>query len=161
MDFLFQIFTESWKLWVVVSIALMIGEGFAAGTFAIFFGGVGALITALVCYFFPSVAESGTQQLMIFSSMSLFSLVLLRQKILRLIHKETRLDGPKAFLGRQGKALTDLNRNSKTGKILFDGTEWSAAPAADSPDIPAGSAVEIMQMEGLTFQVRLANNEHK
>ena len=140
----------------------MIGEGFVAGTFALFFGGVGALATALACYLFPSVSESGTQQLMIFSAMSLFSLVLLRHMILRHIHKETRLDGLKAFIGKRAKALTDLSMNHpETGKVLFDGTEWPATPTIDTPGIPAGSAVEIVQMDGLTFQVKLAQDENK
>ena len=140
----------------------MIGEGFVAGTFALFFGGVGALATALICYLFPSVSESGTQQLMIFSAMSLFSLILLRPRILRHIHKETQLDGLKAFIGKRAKSLTDLSRNSlETGKVLFEGTEWPAAPVIDSPGIPAGSTVEIVQMDGLTFQVRLAQNENE
>lgn len=160
MDFLWLAFTESWKLWLVASIVFMIGEGFAAGTFSLFFGGVGALSTALVCYFFPSVAANGTQQIMIFSVMSLFSLLLLRSRILRLIYKETRLDGLKAFYGKRAKAQTDLSRNrSEAGKVLFDGTEWSATPVDNSPDIPAGSVVEIIQIEGLTLQVRLVQNE--
>ena len=145
---------------MIISIALMIGEGFFAGTFAIFFVGVGALATALLCYLLPSISESGTQQLMIFSAMSLFSLVLIRPKIIRHIHKETQLDGLNAFLGKHAKALTDLSRNQpEDGKALFDGTEWPATPIIDSPDIPAGSEVEIVHMNGLTLQVRLAGSE--
>jgi len=81
----------------------MICEGLVSTTFSLFFIGIGALATASACYFFPSVAVNGTHQLMIFSVMSLFSLFLLRPGFLRLIHKETRLDGPEAFIGKRAK----------------------------------------------------------
>ena len=159
---LFLIFTEGWKIWLVIGIAFMIGEGLYAGTFALFFGGVGAFATALICYFSSTVAANGTQQLLIFSFISLFSLFLLRSRFLRLIHNETLLDGPEAFMGKRAKVMTNLRGNGlETGKVLFEGTEWSAVPSDDSPEIPAGSTVEVVRMEGLTLRVKLVQTESK
>jgi membrane protein implicated in regulation of membrane protease activity len=56
------------------------------------------------------------------------------------------------FLGKQARVLTDLRKNNiEGGRVLFDGTEWAAVA---SEDIPAGSAVEIVKMDGLTAHVR-------
>ncbi|MCL1940742.1 MAG: NfeD family protein [Synergistaceae bacterium] len=160
MDYLFQFFAEGWKLWLVVSIAFMMCEGITPGAFSFFFGGLGALAAAAACYFSPSVAVSVTQQLLIFSAMSLFSLLLLRPKVMRFVHKKTRPGDPEPFIGKRAKALTELRGNGiDTGKVQFEGTEWPAEPSEGSPDIPAGSAVEIVQIEGLTLRVRLVQAE--
>jgi membrane protein implicated in regulation of membrane protease activity len=160
VNILHQFFSEVWKIWLVVSIAFMIGEGLTAGSFSLFFAGLGALVTALICYLYPSVAESLTQQLLFFSAISLLSLFLMRPRILSFIHRnKTKLDGPEAFLGKRAKALTNLHKDGiDTGKVLFEGTEWPAASYI-SQEIPAGSTVEIAQIEGLTLHVKLVETE--
>jgi membrane protein implicated in regulation of membrane protease activity len=156
MDFLHQILTEGWKLWLVIGILFFVAEGVNAGTFALFFGGVGAFVTALVCRLLPPVTESGTLQLLIFAATSLLSLLFLRPVIVRFLQREPRLDGPEALLGKGAKTLTVLRKSGvETGRALFEGTEWPAVPSEDSPDeIPAGSAVEVVKREGLTLHVR-------
>ena len=156
MNYFYSTFmAEGWKLWVIVGIVFMIAEGMNLGTFSLFFGGIGAFATAVACYFFPDISANVTWQLLLFSAMSLFSLLLLRPRILRRIHKESKLDG-EMFLGKQAKAMTILCKNDlKAGSVLFEGTEWAAVLSEDSPDIPSGSAVEIVQIEGLTLRVRL------
>ena len=155
MDFLYQILTEGWKLWLIVGIMFFFAEGVNPGTFALFFGGLGALVTAAACYLFPDVTQNGTWQLLIFAAMSLASLFLLRPRITRFNRRGKNLDGSASFLGKQAKTLTTLHKNGpETGRILFEGTEWSAVLSEDSPDeVPAGTVVEIVKMEGLTAWV--------
>ena len=80
MDFLYDLLIEGWKLWLIVGIVFFFAEGSNPGTFAFFFGGLGALATALMCCFFPIIAKSGTWQLLIFAAASLLSLFLLRPR---------------------------------------------------------------------------------
>ena len=142
-------------MWLIIGIILLLAEGVNPGTFAIFFGGVGALVTAAVCYVFPIVAESGSTQLLIFAAMSFSSLMLLRPWILRLTPNKAKLDGCSAYMGKQAKTLTHLRKDGlKTGRVFFDGTEWPAVPSEEYDEIPAGSTVEIVKREGLTFHVR-------
>lgn len=163
MDLVQQFFTEAWKLWLIVGIIFMLLEGLTPGSFSLFFAGLGALATALACYFSPFFTESVTKQLLFFSAMSLTSLLLLRPRVMRFIHRnETQFDGREAFIGKHAKALTNIQTcGIETGKVLFEGTEWAAIPSGDSPDILAGSVVEITQMEGLTLHVRHVQSEHK
>jgi membrane protein implicated in regulation of membrane protease activity len=163
MDVLFQYLADAWKNWLVIGIAFMMIEGFTPGSFSFFLIGLGAFVTSVICYFFITIAANLTQQFLIFSVMSLFSLLLLRPRFLSFIQRnEIKLDGPGVFLGKRAKALTNLYRNGiETGKVLFEGTEWPALPSDDSPDISLGSVVEIARMEGLTLYVKLVKTEYK
>ena len=156
MDVLYQALSEGWKLWLTIGIVFFVAEGINPGTFALFFGGVGALATAAVCYVFPPVAKSGTLQLLLFAAMSLSSLFFLRSRLVRLIQNDTKLDGPDAYVGKQAKTLTVVRKSGlERGRILFDGTEWPAALGEDCPEeIPAGCTVEVVKVEGLTILVR-------
>ena len=156
MDFLYQIFNEGWKLWLIVSIVFFFAEGVNPGTFALFFGGLGALATAAACCFFTDATQNVTWQLMIFAGMSLASFLLLRPCIARFIQRGAKPDDLGAFLGKQARTLTVLRKNGlEMGRILFEGTEWAAAPSEDSSDeIPAGAVVEIVKMDGLTAWVK-------
>ena len=157
MDFLYQVIGEGWKLWLSIGIIFFLAEGANPGTFALFFAGIGALTTAAACRVSPAVTGSGIYQLLIFAAMSLSSLVLLRRRILRSIQKNgAQLDGPEAYVGKHAKTITILGKDGlETGRILFEGTEWPAEPSEDcQEEIPAGSAVEVVKMEGLTIQVR-------
>ena len=154
LDFIYQILLEGWKLWLIVGILFFLAEGANAGTFALFFGGVGAWITALVCYFSLQVTESGTMQLLVFAGTSLLSLYGLRSAVMRLLHiGETSDSG--SFVGKTARVLTDLSKTGvTTGLVSFEGTEWRAMPSADAPDlIPEGTMVSITRAEGLTLYV--------
>ena len=154
MDFIIP--AEGWKLWLIIGIIFFLAEGVNPGTFALFFGGVGSLAVSAACRVFPPVAESGIFQLLTFAAVSLSSLILMRPKILRLIQTGTKLDGPDAYIGKQAKTLTILRKDGQEpGRVLFEGTEWAAAPSGDClEEIPAGSTVEVVKMEGLTLRVR-------
>ena len=151
-----SILSEGWKLWFIAAIILFLLEGINPGTFALFFVGAGAAATAAACYLFAPVAESGAFQILLFSAMSLFSFLFLRPHFVRLVQSETKFGGPDAFMGKQAKALTILSKDgAEGGRVFFEGTEWAAVPSEDCPDeIPAGSTVEIVKREGLTFQVK-------
>lgn len=159
MEFIYEILLEGWKLWLIVGILFFLAEGVNAGTFALFFGGLGALTTALICYFSATVTESGTWQLLIFSGTSLLSLFFLRNRIMRALQIKGSVDGPDTFPGKSARALSVLRKTGvDTGRVLFEGTEWRAVLSGEegSPDeLPEGSVVRIDRIEGLTLYVSL------
>ena len=55
--------------------------------------------------------------------------------------------GPEGLMGEKGRALTDV---AASGRVLVHGEYWEAH--SDSP-IPAGSAVRILEKQGLTLRV--------
>ena len=146
---------EAWKLWFIVAIIFFIIEGCNPGTFAIFFGGIGALATAVICFVSPLFASNGVFQILIFSAMTLSSLFLLRTRLVRLIQGETKYDGSDSYVGKQARTLTALCKNSLDGRVFYEGTEWPAMLSEEcQEDIPAGRMVEIVKREGLTFRVK-------
>jgi len=145
---------EAWKLWFIVAIVFFIIEGSNPGTFAIFFGGIGALTTAVICFVSEPFANNVVLQILTFSVMTLSSLFLLRTRFVRLIQGETKFSGD-SYVGKQARTLTALRQNSFDGRVFYEGTEWPAMLSEECrEDIPADSMVEIVKREGLTFLVK-------
>ena len=146
---------EAWKLWFIVAIILFIIEGFNPGTFAIFFGGIGALATAAICFVSQPFANNVVFQILTFSAMSLSSLVLLRTRLVRLIQGEAKFSDSDSYVGKQVRTLTALRKNNFDGRVFYEGTEWPAMLSEEcQEDVPADSLVEIVKREGLTFRVK-------
>jgi membrane protein implicated in regulation of membrane protease activity len=159
VDFLQRFFDEGWKLWLVAAVLFFLAEGTNAGTFALFFGGIGALATALACAFAPSVTENWTGQLLIFSAASILSLLLLRSALMRRLQggDGELFTGPGAGLGERARALSPLRRGIE-GRALYGGTEWRAMLAEDG-EVPEGTELQVVKMEGLTLWVRSRRND--
>lgn len=111
--------------WFLLGLLLFLAELVIPGFF-IFFFGLGAWITALVCL----VGDPGhinNIQIIIFAVTSVFSLLGLRRLIQKkfFYNKDTVDDYDDEFTGKEALAITDFGPN-KTGKIEFKGTTWKA-----------------------------------
>jgi len=150
---------EAWKLWFIAAIIFFIIEGCNPGTFALFFAGAGASITAAICFVSPSFADNGVFQVLTFSAAALSSLLILRTRLINLIQGETKFSGGDSHVGKQARTLTVLRKNSFDGRVFYEGTEWPAKLSEEhQEDIPANSAVEIVKREDLTFWVKPQKN---
>lgn len=93
--------------------------------FVIFFFGVGAWVTALLCL----IANPGINlQAIVFAVTSVLSLVLLRKMIQRRFFyskDELSKDVEDEFTGREAVATMDF-KPGHTGKVEFKGTTWKA-----------------------------------
>ncbi len=93
--------------------------------FVIFFFGVGAWVTALLCL----IANPGINlQAIVFAVTSILSLVLLRKMIQRRFFyskDELSKDVEDEFTGREAVATMDF-KPGHTGKVEFKGTTWKA-----------------------------------
>lgn len=155
MDFLYSLLTEGWKLWLVIGMLFWVAEGMNAGTFALFFGGLGALLTSLACFLSPAIAETANYQLLMFAGSSLLSLVLLRPTFLQWIERKKKPNTIGHIIGKSAKATSILKKNDlQTGFVTFEGTEWRATLSPNSPcNIPAGTTVRIVNVDGITLEV--------
>jgi inner membrane protein len=147
-----SIFERPELLWFLIGLILFLLELVVPG-FIIFFFGVGAWVTALVCL----ISDPGANlQIIIFGVTSVLSLVALR----RLIQKKFFYSrGNKAeavedeFTGKEGTAITDFGKTKK-GKVEFKGTRWNAE--SDS-DIKEGQTVVVIRKESLVLIVEPKN----
>jgi membrane protein implicated in regulation of membrane protease activity len=141
-------FSKPELVWFVIGLVLFLLELVIPG-FVIFFFGVGAWITALLCL----IANPGINlQAIVFAVTSILSLILLRKMIQkRFFYSKEDLSKEidDEFTGREAVALTDLSPGT-TGKVEFKGTTWKAET---SSSIIKGQVVIIKNKENFTLFV--------
>jgi membrane protein implicated in regulation of membrane protease activity len=142
------IFSKPEIFWFIIGLGLFLLELVIPGFF-IFFFGLGAWLTALVCL----VAEPGINlQIIIFAITSVLTLLALR----RIIQKkffyskgDKSEDVEDEFTGREGIAISDFG-GELHGKVEFKGTSWKAESVSE---IKAGQRVLIIQKENFKLIV--------
>jgi membrane protein implicated in regulation of membrane protease activity len=143
-----SIFSRPELLWFLIGLGLFLLELVVPG-FVIFFFGVGAWVTALVCL----IGDPGPNlQIIIFAVTSVLSLAALRRLIQKkfFYSKENKSEAVEdEFTGKEGVAITDFNKDKK-GKVDFKGTRWNAE--SDS-EIKEGQAVIVISKDSLVLKV--------
>ncbi len=135
-------FSKPELVWFIIGLVLFLLELVLPG-FVIFFFGVGAWVTALLCL----IANPGINlQAIVFAVTSILSLVLLRKMIQkRFFYSKDELskDVEDEFTGREAVATMDF-KPGHTGKVEFKGTTWKAE---STESIVKGQTVIIMSKE--------------
>lgn len=121
-------FSKPELIWFFVGLILFLAELVLPG-FVIFFFGLGAWITALVCL----IAHPGINlQFIIFGLTSVLSLAALRRIIQKrfFYSREGLSEGVEdEFTGKEARALTAFGPGHQ-GKVEFKGTTWKAESAS-------------------------------
>jgi membrane protein implicated in regulation of membrane protease activity len=139
---------ESWIVWLIVAAVLGVAE-LLTTTFAFGIIAAAAVVAAVVGAFHLSFAL----QLVAFAVAAGAGLVFVRPIALRHIKQPPQLrTGTAALVGRTAIVLEEVTDHS--GRIRIDGEEWSSRTyVEDSPAIPAGAKVDVMQIKGATALV--------
>ena len=139
-------------IWFIIGLVLFLLELVLPG-FVIFFFGVGAWITALLCLF----AHPGTNlQIIVFAITSVLSLLALR-KIIQKKFFYSKVDRSSAvedeFTGKDAVAATNFGKD-KIGKVEFKGTTWNAESESE---IKKGQIVVIIEKDSFKLIVEPKN----
>jgi len=139
---------HSWIGWLIVAAVLGVAE-LLTTTLAFGLIAVAALAAAVVGAFHLSFAL----QLIAFAVAAGAGLVFVRPIALRHIKQPPQLrTGTAALVGRTAIVLEEVTDHS--GRIRIDGEEWSSRTYVDdSPAIPVGAKVDVMQIKGATALV--------
>ena len=139
---------ESWIVWLIVAAVLGVAE-LLTTTLALGLIAVAAVVAAVVGAFDLSFAL----QLVAFAVSAGAGLVFVRPIALRHIKQPPVLrTGTAALVGRTAVVLEEVTDHS--GRIRIDGEEWSSRSYVDdSPAIPVGAKVDVMQIKGATALV--------
>jgi membrane protein implicated in regulation of membrane protease activity len=144
-----NIFSRPEIFWFVLGLVLFLLELVVPGFF-IFFFGLGAWVTALVCL----IGQPGTNlQIIIFAITSVISLILLRRIIQKkfFYSKGTQSeDIEDEFTGKEALATIDFG-GIKNGKVEFKGTTWDAE---SSSEINEGQRVIIIEKDSFKLIVK-------
>lgn len=134
--------------WFFIGLVLFLLELVIPGFF-IFFFGLGAWVTALVCL----IGEPGTNlQMLIFAIVSVLSLIGLRKMIKNKLFYSKGNESSEVedeFTGKEGIATSDFGPG-KNGKVEFRGTTWSAESQIE---IKKGQTVHIIDKKNITLLV--------
>lgn len=135
--------------WAIVGIGLMLCEFIMPGLILFFFG-LGALITALVALFVPSL----TMQLAVFGVASLVSLFTLRRLLKPVfmgkesaVNEDTLSEG----MGGQEAEVTEAIAPGSAGKVMMNGTAWKAE---SEETLAVGQTVVVAGQKSLTLIVK-------
>jgi len=143
-----NIFSRPELFWFIIGLGLFLLELVIPGFF-IFFFGLGAWVTALVCL----LGEPGTNlQIVIFAITSVLSLVGLRKIIQKkFFYSKDNLseDVEDEFTGKEAIAKGDFGTDMN-GKVEFKGTMWNAESKAE---IKAGQRVIIIEKDSFKLIV--------
>ncbi|HTR33911.1 MAG TPA: NfeD family protein [Gaiellaceae bacterium] len=137
-----------WVVWIVIAIALGIGEVVTPGLFFLGPLALAAGVAALASLLGAGVIGS----VLVFVVASLLSVGLLRPLARRHVRMPAlSRTGTDALVGR--KALVTRRIDAGGGRVRIGGEEWSARAYLDGEEIPEGTTVDVIQIEGATALV--------
>ena len=133
-------------VWAVVGMLLMAAESLTPGFWVIFFG-AGGIVTALLTWLVPALADRPHLQVLVWLGSSTLLLALLRRTLRR------RFGGREASTEAIGSraVVVEPIAPGKPGRIRLGGTTWRAESYDE--EIAAGETVQILAQDNLTYFV--------
>jgi membrane protein implicated in regulation of membrane protease activity len=148
-----NIFSRPELFWFIIGLVLFLAELVIPGFF-IFFFGLGAWVTALICLL-GNPDSITNMQIIIFAVTSVITLVALRKIIQKkFFNKGTQSEEVEdEFTGKEALATSDFG-GIKNGKVEFKGTTWTAESVAE---IKEGQRVRIIEKDSFKLIVEPKN----
>jgi membrane protein implicated in regulation of membrane protease activity len=141
--------TILWWHWLVFGLLLALGEVVTPGGFYILFFGIAAIAVGLLAG--VNLAGPSWMQLLLFSILSVGSLLLFRTRLLRWMQVDPQLPAVDALVGEVAVAAGELGPGV-IGKVELRGSSWSARNVSDRP-IPAHARCRVVRVDGLMVDV--------
>jgi len=138
-----------WWHWLVLGLVLVVSELATPGGFYIVFFGIGALVVGVLAGF--DMAGPVWTQLLLFSLISIMSIVLFRGRLLRMFQAETQAPSPDQLVGEVAVAAEDLAPGAM-GRVELRGAAWSAKNDATA-FVARGVRCRVTRVEGLTLHI--------
>lgn len=138
-----------WWYWIALGLLLVVLELAAPGGFYFIFFGVGALVVGTLSAF--DVAGPAWAQILLFSLLSLLSLVLFRARVLGKLQGSKRAADMDTLVGEIGTLAEELPPGG-VGKVELRGTAWSAKNTSQVT-LKRGERCVVVRVEGLTLFV--------
>jgi membrane protein implicated in regulation of membrane protease activity len=137
----------AWLIWLIIAGALAGGEA-ATGTFVLLMmsgGAVGGAVTAALGG--PLLA-----QVVVAIIMTLALLWLVRPVAIRHMNPgPAAITGAEALVGREAVVLSEVTRDG--GQVRLNGSVWSARAKDPRQELPAGTRVSVIAIDGATAVV--------
>jgi len=138
-----------WWHWLVIGLLLVLAELATPGGFFVMFFGVAALIVGAL----SGLGVGGPMwvQLLMFSVISVVSLLLFRTRLLRWMQVDPQAPEVDSLVGEIGE-LEGAIAPGQIGKIEVRGAAWTARNATAS-ELPRGTRCRVVRVKGLMLEV--------
>jgi membrane protein implicated in regulation of membrane protease activity len=138
----------SWSLWILLAVALAIGEIFSAGTFFLAPIAVAAVAAAIVA----ALGAGWLLSLIVFGAGSVASLALLRPIVRSHLRQPPEMrTGTAALVGARAVVVERVDADG--GRVKIGGEVWSARSYDEHSVIEPGARVQVAEIEGATALV--------
>lgn len=138
-----------WWHWLVFGLVLVLAEVATAGGFYIIFFGIGAIIVGLLSS--GNLAGPTGVQILLFSVLSVTSLVLFRGRLLGWFQTDPQAPAVDQLVGEVALVLEDVAPGG-VGKVELRGSGWSARTTSAAP-LPRGARCRVTRVDGLVLFV--------
>ena len=138
-----------WWIWIVLGLALLIGELITPGGFYILFFGIGAVFVGVLAGF--DFAGPAWFQVILFLLVSVVTLWRFRERLLE-VTQGTTPDNVDSMIGETAVIMEEIPSNG-IGKAEMRGTSWNARNIGEKP-LARGERCRVERIEGLTLVVR-------
>ncbi|HEY7188273.1 MAG TPA: NfeD family protein [Vicinamibacterales bacterium] len=139
-----------WWHWLLLGLILVALEMAASGGFYFIFPGVAALLIALLRL--VGLVEPAWLQLLLFSVLSVASLLLFRNPIMRRLHLGPGTTDIDSLSGERGSVLESMEPGAP-GRVEVRGTTWSARNVGSSA-LTLGARCTVVRTDRLTLLVK-------
>ena len=137
-----------WQIWLIASGIFFICEIITVG-FLVFWLGVGALVAMLVSFFTSNIIV----QMSVFVISSGLLIFATRPLVNKISKKDVVPTNVYSLIGKKAIVTEEINWVTGKGLIKFEGEVWSAK-SKEQVNIPVGSEVEIVSIEGVKAFVK-------
>lgn len=140
---------EPWVIWLLVGIALAVGEIATTGFFMAPFAG-GAFAAAVVA----AIGLGQTTAFVVFAVVTLLLFLLVRPVARRHLEMPSKVrTNADALVGQEAMVLERIANDEGIGCVRLDGEVWTARSYDDDRIIEAGQKVHVMEIRGATALV--------
>ncbi len=139
----------TWLVWLIVAGLFGAGEVLSGSAFYLAPFAIGAAIAALV-----DVAIGDVASVIVFVVASIASLMLIKPLVTsRLINGPVTRTNVHALIGQTAIVLEPISASHSNGRVKIGGEVWSARGFDSDREIPAGTEVQVVTIEGATAVV--------
>lgn len=136
-------------IWIGVIVLTVVTEAATMGLTSIWF-----TFGALVAWIIAMCSGPLWLQWLCFVVVSGLMLAFTRPLAVKYLKPKKVATNVDALTGREGKVVTEIQPIQGTGQVKVDGQIWSAKLENTDVNLPVGSLVEVLRVEGVKLVVR-------
>lgn len=138
---------ETWQMWLIVGIALLIIEMF---TPMMFFASIG--IGCFAAGFAAYLGLDTFGQIFALGVSSIVLIVLIRPLVMSKIKNGKTQTGVSRYIGKTAKVIGHISNSENQGRVKLFDEEWTAR-SENGEDIEVGENVEIIRLQDMILYV--------